>query len=185
MDPAVIAAIVTSPTALIAAAAAYAAGRRQASGAHRGPVDAVRRQHQRDAYAALLVAANNFIRTTGMAHCRLQASQEEPPTGQHDYLEVLGRRAYEARRLAARAGLEALDAPLAVVSLEGPKHVADCAQEVKKAAQQLSAAAHLAVAPHPLGGGLNNVQSTRTALKAAVDLFTVTARDHLNGADTR
>ncbi|MGW5781941.1 hypothetical protein [Streptomyces sp. NPDC003863] len=67
MDPTMIAAIITSPTVVIAAAAAYAAGLRQARGAHRGPVDAVRRQHQRDAYAAMLVTANDFLRNTGIA----------------------------------------------------------------------------------------------------------------------
>jgi hypothetical protein len=64
MDPAVTAAIITTPTAVIAAAAAYAAGRAQARGAHRGPVDAVRRQHQRDAYAEFLRAALSYQNST-------------------------------------------------------------------------------------------------------------------------
>ncbi|MGW1245226.1 hypothetical protein, partial [Streptomyces bobili] len=61
MDSAIIAALISAPVAVVAAAAAYAAGRAQARGAHRGPVDAVRRQHQRDVYAAALAAAHTYL----------------------------------------------------------------------------------------------------------------------------
>ncbi|MCW8382430.1 hypothetical protein [Streptomyces justiciae] len=64
MDPAVAAALITTPTAVLASAAAYAAGRAQARSAHRGPVDAVRRQHQRDAYAELSRAALSYLSST-------------------------------------------------------------------------------------------------------------------------
>ncbi|MEU0300627.1 hypothetical protein ABZ252_14320 [Streptomyces sp. NPDC006175] len=57
MDSAGIAALITTLTAVLAAATAYAAGRAPARAAHRGPVDAVRRQHQREAYAALATQA--------------------------------------------------------------------------------------------------------------------------------
>ncbi|MFC9342877.1 hypothetical protein ACFT0G_06130 [Streptomyces sp. NPDC057020] len=185
MDPTVIAAIVTSPTALIAAAAAYAAGRRQASGAHRGPVDAVRRQHQRDAYAALLVAANDYLRSTGVGQTRMQASQELPDTGQPDYREAMLRRAVEIRAEVATTGFQALSVPLAVVSLEGPEHVAQCAKEVKTAAQEMATAAYMARTPQIFrgddGGGW---APARTALVQAVAVFTVAARDHLNRTDS-
>lgn len=65
MDPAIIAALITTPTAVIAAAAAYAAGRSQARAAHHGPIDAVRRQHQRDAYADLTRAAWSYLGSAG------------------------------------------------------------------------------------------------------------------------
>ncbi|MEV8228912.1 hypothetical protein AB0P41_23100 [Streptomyces sp. NPDC079167] len=57
MDSAGIAALITTLTAVLAAATAYAAGRAPARAARRGPVDAVRRQHQREAYAALATQA--------------------------------------------------------------------------------------------------------------------------------
>lgn len=184
MDPAVIAAIVTSPTALIAAAAAYAAGRRQARGAHRGPVDAVRRQHQRDAYTALLVAANDFARDTSLAQCHIRARQEIPDTGQPDYRDAVNDRAKEIRRDAASAAFEVLSVPFAAVFLEGPDHVAQRAKEVKQAAHAVNAAAYFALLPRSIeGGGVDVSREARIAFTKAVDVFTVTARDHLNGAD--
>lgn len=64
MDPAVAAALVATPSAVLAAWAAYAAGRTQARSAQRGQIDAVRRQHQRDAYAKLIRAAWTYVGTT-------------------------------------------------------------------------------------------------------------------------
>ncbi|MDX3067151.1 hypothetical protein PV518_34105 [Streptomyces sp. ND04-05B] len=64
MDPSIAAALITTPTTVLAAAAAYAAGRAQARSAHRGPVDAVRRQQQRDAYAELTRAARSYLAST-------------------------------------------------------------------------------------------------------------------------
>lgn len=179
-----IAAIITSPTVVIAAAAAYAAGLRQARGAHRGPVDAVRRQHQRDAYTALLVAANDFARDTSLAQCHIQARQEIPDTGHPDYREAITVRAKEIRRDAAAAAFEALSVPFAAVFLEGPEHVAQRAKEVKQAAHAVNAAAYFALLPRSIGGGgVDASREARIALGTAVDVFTVTARDHLNSAD--
>ncbi len=48
------------PPAVLAAVGAYAAGRAQARAAHRGPVDAIRRQHQREAYATLVAEVAKF-----------------------------------------------------------------------------------------------------------------------------
>jgi hypothetical protein len=61
VDPAIVAALVAVPSALVAAAAAYAAGRRQAKGAHAGAVDAVRRPHQREAYLRLSDEARTYL----------------------------------------------------------------------------------------------------------------------------
>ncbi|MFK3735659.1 hypothetical protein ACI2LJ_35945 [Streptomyces sp. NPDC088090] len=183
MDPTVIAAIITSPTVVIAAAAAYAAGRRQARGAHRGPVDAVRRQHQRDAYAALLVAANDFTRDTSLAQCHIQARQEVPDTGQPDYRDQVTTRAKEIRRDAAALAYEALSVPFAAVFLEGPEQVSQRAKEVKQAAHAVNAAAYFALLPRSIeGGGVDTSREARITLAEAVDVFTVAARDHLNSA---
>ncbi|MFB7247893.1 hypothetical protein ACFCYX_36140 [Streptomyces populi] len=65
MDATVTAAFITAAAAALGAAPAYAAGRAQARGAHRGPIDAVRRQHQRDAYAELIRAAWQYHASTG------------------------------------------------------------------------------------------------------------------------
>jgi hypothetical protein len=65
MDATVTAALITAAAAALGAAPAYAAGRAQARGAHRGPIEAVRRQHQRDAYAELIRAAWHYHAGTG------------------------------------------------------------------------------------------------------------------------
>ncbi|MFE6787874.1 hypothetical protein ACFVFF_37050 [Streptomyces sp. NPDC057680] len=185
MDPTVIAAIITSPTAVIAAAAAYAAGRRQASGAHRGPVDAVRRQHQRDAYATLLVAANDYLRGTGLAHCRMQASQEVPNVSRPDYRDTVRRRAHEIRRERATTGFQELSVPLAVVSLEGPEHVAERAKDVESAAQEVARTTYLASLSRSIGGnGRDESGPAQTVLLEAIAAFTLAARDHLNRTDS-
>ncbi|MFL9658760.1 hypothetical protein ACJ7VE_34195 [Streptomyces sp. PB17] len=61
VDPAVAAALVAVPSSLLAAAAAYGAGRRQAQGAHAAAVDAVRRPQQREAYLRLSKEARAYL----------------------------------------------------------------------------------------------------------------------------
>lgn len=65
MDPAVLAAIVGVPSASLAAAVAYLVGRAQARSVYRGPIDAVRRQHRRDAYAELARVGWSYLSQTG------------------------------------------------------------------------------------------------------------------------
>ncbi|WP_145953751.1 hypothetical protein [Streptomyces venezuelae] len=181
MDPAVIAAIVTSPTALIAAGAAYAAGRRQASGAHRGPVDAVRRQHQREAYAAFLVAANTYIRAAELETCLGQARAEVTDAGQPGYREAVDARAREIRFEAARLGILDFDLPLALVHLEGPEPVAELAQQVANVAFGVGiAAALVGTAADEVAEG-NRTSQELSTLNEAVLAFARAARDHLNG----
>ena len=79
MDPAVTAALITTPAAILAAAAAYAA--RSAQG--RGSVDAVRRQQQLEVYAAFLTAARRHRADieealTHAAEIRLARAAGEP-----------------------------------------------------------------------------------------------------------
>lgn len=117
MDPAVIAAIVSSPTALVAAGAAYAAGRIQARGAHRGPVDAIRRQHQREAYAALIAEGQKYAN-----HAFGRSATLARPDGPLQ-----------------RGSLTVEDAqPLvyatAAVRLEGPAHLAEQAKGIQESA---------------------------------------------------
>lgn len=178
MDPAVIAAVVASPTALIAAGAAYAAGRRQALGAQRGPVDAVRRQHQRDAYAAFLTAANTYADATDWTQCTRQARQEITGTPEPPIRMAAEMRARELRAQAAPT-YSHLRAPLAVVSLEGPAHIAE---QARRAALAVGiAAARNARTAGAFWETRDETLDEHHALKDAIEAFTVAARDHLNG----
>ncbi|MDX3587908.1 hypothetical protein [Streptomyces europaeiscabiei] len=191
MDPAVIAAIVTSPTALIAAAAAYAAGRHQAHGAHRGPVDAIRRQHQRDAYAALLSLLNTYAYETNWTRCLMQARQElaeaegEANNAQHHPDDVDAR----AQQVRARAFpmLRPLRPTLDVVSLEGPGYVADLADEACETANALVRASNKATVMGSLWrpGPSEDPNELHGRLLKRITAFTVAARDYLNGESHR
>ncbi|MFG2552932.1 hypothetical protein ACGFWF_23685 [Streptomyces sp. NPDC048581] len=109
MDPAITAALITTPTAVLAAATAYAAGRAQANAAHRGPVDAVRRQHQRDAYAHLLATVHTYSRIgTGMS-VSLRITPGEAPGAEEPI------------------NPDAVVSAVMAVRLEGPEHLADLA----------------------------------------------------------
>ncbi|MDF3142138.1 MULTISPECIES: hypothetical protein [unclassified Streptomyces] len=184
MDPAVIAAIVTSPTALIAAAAAYAAGRHQARGAHRGPVDAVRRQHQRDAYAAFLEAANTYAFENQATRSLRQAREEIPERGDRRlHRDRVAQRVRELRSQAADA-VDPLRRALPVVQLEGPEHIAELAQEVFSAVIMVRFAAH--ARNHGDSDEIANANSTRSfgeeyqRLTDAITAYTTAARDYLN-----
>ncbi|MFK3735664.1 hypothetical protein ACI2LJ_35970 [Streptomyces sp. NPDC088090] len=184
MDPAVIAALVASPTALIAAGAAYAAGRRQALGALRGPVDAVRRQHQRDAYAGLLDAANNLVDNTDWTTCLGQAQGEALASGDPSTLEALEQRARVIRNQAAISHLKAVKKTAAVVTLEGPEHVALQAARIRAAAKGVAMAARLATLPPRTGAQINDrTPSEVQATQSFIQSFIVMARDHLNATD--
>lgn len=187
MDPVVIAAIVTTPTALIATAGAYAAGRLQARGAHRGPVDAVRRQHQRDAYASYLSALNAYAYATDWLRCLQRARTEMAgaeggASSSHDYLSRVAAQARQVRAVAAPL-LEPLRPALDVVSLEGPEHVADLAEAAYWTAHALGNASVVATTmgllwePDPD----DDPNQIHAKLKADIAAFTEAARDYLNG----
>ncbi|MEU9575570.1 hypothetical protein AB0D62_38240 [Streptomyces massasporeus] len=89
MDPAITAAIVATLTAV----AAYAGARSQARSARRGPIDAVRRQHQRDAYAELTRAAWSYAAITGSVQHLVEValSARLYPTNIMASLDILAR----------------------------------------------------------------------------------------------
>lgn len=186
MDPAVIAAIVTTPTALLASTAAYAAGRHQARGAHRGPVDAVRRQHQRDAYAALLSALNSYAHATDWDQCvgRVRLARSEAGTASSaDYHDgAVDHEAKQVRVLATRL-LDPLRPALDVVSLEGPKHVADLAQKACWTAYAMGNASSTAaiMGPRWLPEPNDDPNQLHPRLVISIEEFTEAARDYLNG----
>ena len=183
MDPAVLAAIIPTPVALIAAAAAYAAGRVQGRAAYLGPVDAVRRQHQRDAYASLLAAANNYASQTEVGLC-LDAARAELGIQaffeEESLREEINRR---AARIRASVPVETVRAAAAVVSLEGPKHIADLAEavafRVDQTRRQPVGTSLLDLIDR--GEPLPSTPPARSQLLDAIDEFTKAARSHLNG----
>ncbi len=182
MDPQVIAVLIASPTALVAAFAAYMAGRHQGRGAHRGPIDAVRRQHQRDAYAAFLHAAESYAygtrRTVTLAQARIELTNN---AAAHDRASV------EAHAVVLRAEAaerdDALRATLPVVQLEGPQHVADRAQEVVSAAFQIRLAARQR--DYSDAASVQAARDEHHHLTTAIAAYVTAARDHLNGDSTR
>ncbi|WP_437008126.1 hypothetical protein [Streptomyces sp. enrichment culture] len=178
MDPQVIAAVVASPTALIAAAAAYVAGRHQGRGAHRGPVYAVRRQHQRDAYADFLQAAETYAygtrRTVTIAQARAEIANS---AGTVDPADV-NARAVVLRAEAAESD-ETLRATLPGVQLEGPEHIAALAQEVVSAAFQIRLAARQR--DYSDAASMQAARDEHVHLTEAITAYVTAARDHLNG----
>ncbi|MFE5160007.1 hypothetical protein ACFRNT_16085 [Streptomyces sp. NPDC056697] len=127
MDPAVIAALVSAPTAVLAAAAAYAAGKAQG----RASLDAVRRQAQRDAYAQFLDAAYAFSTSSRWPSCVARAERELAESGASPDTEGIHRRAAELR---VGVSIGPLHLANIVVGLEGPVHVAAVAGEVVRRA---------------------------------------------------
>ncbi|MFF3710332.1 hypothetical protein [Streptomyces phaeochromogenes] len=175
MDPAVIAALITTPTAIIAATAAYAAGRAQARGSHRGPIDAVRRQHERDAYAAFVMASRAFAAaTTPRAEVVVQSAGEDAWAMTRDRLEE---RAEELRR---RADTIQVKNTNIVVELEGPEHVSDLAGQVAMCADDVCRAVRLRRRSDPAHYRSTTI-AAHSAFSDALIAFMRAARDHLNG----
>ncbi|MDI3101841.1 hypothetical protein QJ054_32880 [Streptomyces sp. AN-3] len=136
MDATVTAALIAAPISVLAAAAAFAAGRLQARGAQYGPVDAVRRQHQRDAYATLLAEFNRFAEATAPHRAALEVRSSLTP------FEV------EARRLNVEHIMSysytSISEAHAAVLLEGPADVSQAANAALESVQRLIGLAALA-----------------------------------------
>jgi hypothetical protein len=187
MDSSVLAALISAPVALLASAAAYAAGRAQGRGAYQGPVAAVRRQHQREAYAALVTAANTYITQTEWGVCVREARIR---VGAVVFVDES--REHEVNRHAARVRaevpVEPVRAAASVVLLEGPEHIAELAATIVIRAEQVQSHARAGNGP---GGVLNALMEGRqpetpaaARLIQAIDAFTDAARAHLNGGDS-
>ncbi|MEV6654806.1 hypothetical protein [Streptomyces sp. NPDC051219] len=153
MDPAVVAALIAVPTAVVAATAAYAAGRAQAHGAHRGPVDAVRREAQREAYLAFVTAARSFSRDDRIP----------------DDLEAL-------RETCAAVELEG---PKRIADLA--RHVVSCAESHLEFVRLAYSTRAILIRQLRNAAPSPEVLATYLSLVEAVQGFTDAARDHLNG----
>ncbi|MDQ1031433.1 hypothetical protein QF035_009015 [Streptomyces umbrinus] len=224
MDPAIIAAVITTPTAVIAAAAAYAAGRAQARAAHHGPIDAVRRQHQRDAYAALTRAAWSYLGSAGLvkhlveqvnrarlndreltpeARARLWGMWDRTSLSRDDVADVLapadippaiGRALRWLERVSPTWRQDIHDANKiddvahaeSVVALEGPDHLAELAERIRRQAvsvQHCWATAAFTPFKPLLRQEMEcevPLDKMLADLKESIQAFTQAARAHLN-----
>ncbi|MFI2318418.1 hypothetical protein AMK17_37755 [Streptomyces sp. CB00072] len=171
--------------AVFAGAAAIRAGQLQGRSAYRGPVDAVRRQHQRAAYADLLGVAHELQRA-GVALLCLFRSPDPPQD--HPLLGALVNPVIEK--------YTELIPLLDVVDLEGPDPVAQAAQRIKEAAVGLMETAVWTNQRLSTGESTINPEHYTVVARAQQQLlipavaslegantdFTKAARAHLNGA---
>ncbi|QDO42908.1 hypothetical protein FNV62_36480 [Streptomyces sp. RLB3-17] len=179
MDPAVIAALVSAPTAVLAAAAAYAAGKAQG----RASLDAVRRQAQRDAYAQFLEAAYAFSTSSRWPSCVARVERELTESGTSSDAEGIYRRAAELR---VGVSIGPLHLASIVVGLEGPEQVAAVASELVRRAHAVHDDATVIgtgnaeeLAQMNLGAFGSREADTRVI--RAMAIFSNVARRHLNG----
>ncbi|MEU9522793.1 hypothetical protein [Streptomyces sp. NPDC048224] len=182
MDSTVTAAVIAVPTALFAAIAAYAGARAQARSAHRGPVDAVRRQHQRDAYAGFLSALQAYEAATVWDTCYGQASHEASASGFSPSNPGWSAFAHgRARDLLATASLDEVMRTGAVVDLEGPDPIAASAKITVGMARQFQRQARLSSAPPAVQR--DTLITAHDQFSLAMQGFVTAARAHLNSAD--
>ncbi|MEV0016667.1 hypothetical protein [Streptomyces tendae] len=180
MDPAVTAAVIAVPTAVVAAAAAYAGARSQARSAHRGPVDAVRRQHQRDAYAAFLAACQAYGAATAWDACYQRATADALASGTAPGPGFMDLVAERARHLILAVSLDEMLRTGAVVDLEGPEHISAGVNITVGLARQFRSVAH---SPMSSVTDSSNLISAYNQFVAASQVFLRAARAHLNSVD--
>ncbi|MBB4714279.1 hypothetical protein BJ965_004161 [Streptomyces luteogriseus] len=179
MDPAVIAALITTPTAVLAAVTAYAAGRAQG----RGTVDAVRRQHQRDAYAAFLSAAISFADQMDWRRCVALATRETAASTHPESAEAVRRLAAGIR---AAVDIKPMQDASMLVHLEGPKHVSQLVITAMNQARKNQEDAETAIQDTPTAPGtfaLPDPEKADYAFSRRVGIFMAAASAHLNGDD--
>ena len=127
MDPEVIAALIGTPAVLVTAATGWLAGRAQSRGAYHGPVDAIRRTAQREAYADLYRSARRFIYAWEEAETALDRIPAHH-NGAQPLPEEL-REMHEAQDL--------LEHAVDMVRLEGPDSLAEIADRIWDSATTL------------------------------------------------
>ncbi|MFK3735661.1 hypothetical protein ACI2LJ_35955 [Streptomyces sp. NPDC088090] len=146
-------------------------------------MDAVRRQHQRDAYATFLEAAYSFQTRTEPALIIERVLREITDHASVDAPERVERRSRELRF--EGSSLEDLNRAFPLVVLEGPDHVADLAVAVIVAAGEV----RLNALDDDLSQGSDAAAGERTVgtqsdLLMAIDAFATGASAHLNGTRT-
>lgn len=187
MDPAVLAALITTPTAVLAATAAYAAGRAQAQGS----VNSIRRKDQREAYAHLRTTARAYKAQAERIVFALHGDRGVYPAPPPLTVSI----ADLVRQLAVTS--KELDEAIDTVVLEGPPHLAELVQEIGRHAHDLLLSLDVATnseeaAPAEPGAvRMDPVAFRRTAERKEVLVadtiteFTQVASQYLNSGKTR
>lgn len=175
MDPAVTAALVGIPTAVVtgavSAVAAFAGARAQARGAHRGPVDAVRRQHQREAYASLVAEVAKYQRHTFRVYLCI--------------IDSVVRSRWNASLTSDDS--QTLHFAAAAVRLEGPPHLSEMAHRIELASSQVFGALFdLRHAEQPISSPAHTqFNEHHNTLKDVTNAFVEAASAHLNSTGRR
>ncbi|MFJ4469552.1 hypothetical protein ACIP2X_18955 [Streptomyces sp. NPDC089424] len=180
MDPTVTGAVIAVPTAVLAAVAAYAGARAQARSAHRGPVDAVRRQHQRDAYAAFFAALLAYEAATRWDECRDRVTTAAIAAGAVPGPTLSAEVNERTRQLIEAVPLDEVMRTGAAVDLEGPDHVAAAAMITIGLARTIRSTTSRPYAAVPVSV---RVPSAHDRFGDALKEFVKIARAHLNGID--
>ncbi|MET7869529.1 hypothetical protein [Streptomyces cyaneofuscatus] len=162
--------------ALVGGAAAVMGAARAARSAYFGPLDVARREGQREAYVALLKAADTYEAETATAlgYARLPHSHRDE------------RARYRSAISSAAMMPQPVAASVRQVELEGPTRVAEAAKAVRAAAQEL------AVTLTGMEGGFENpdegldpampdqAHAQHEALRSAINAFADVAGRRLN-----
>ncbi|MGW3447349.1 hypothetical protein [Streptomyces sp. NPDC001076] len=133
MDATIVAALVAVPTALVAAGAAYAAGRR----AHAGAVDAVRRPQQREAYLRLSEEARTYLAGADRATIYHRHWPTPDPSDPDLRLAALGE--LIVFHTTNTEAFEPVQKAQTLVALEGAKKVARASRELLQRLEELKA----------------------------------------------
>ncbi|MEU9755707.1 hypothetical protein AB0D90_21650 [Streptomyces althioticus] len=176
-DPAVVAAAVSTP---IAALAAFVAGRFQGRGAYRGPVDAVRRQHQREAYAAFLAALwaywhatrwDEVLRYTQATRRASGLAPDETDERMHAFMQLFS------------VGPDEILTTSAMVFLEGPSQITKAAEDAVSMVTALQSAAQGGMQSAATPGAqaaIDNYQEGHGHFLTVIKMFNSAAQSHLN-----
>lgn len=135
MEAEVIAAIVGAPTVLVTAVASYMAGRLQAKAALKGPVSAIRRQHQREAYAALVREVDAFELRVSRTRAFTDVIHADPARARSEGNEWILQQV--AERCAENAETHTVSSAVSLVNVEGPEKVNDACLGVSSAVAAL------------------------------------------------
>lgn len=163
MESEVIAALIGTPAVLVTAFAAWAAGRASGQGAHRGPIDAIRRSAQRDAYASFLKASRHLSKAADTGNALQRNRHPNVDNGE------------------VHQASKALVAAADLVLLEGPDGPAAAAQRVVRLGLSVCGASVVWNNPH--GPPTRRDMALALEYEEAITHFIAEARHHLNGTE--
>ncbi|MFD5574735.1 hypothetical protein [Streptomyces cadmiisoli] len=134
-------------------------------------MDAIRRQHQREAYATLVAEVAKFENMLFRAHI----------------VTISPRMRHQRNDILATEDGEALVFAVAAVRLEGPAHLADLAHRIELASNHLCGAVlELQHTADPAASpAIRMFEERHNALKNRAKMFVEAASTHLNGTSGR